>query len=168
MIVGLIYARGRNSAFGFEGRLPWNVPEDLAMFKKTTQGNAVIMGKKTWDSLPENRRPLPGRINIIVTSQELQSNYAVGVYFVKSIETALITAKTLKVKQAWFIGGADIIKEAQKRATVAIVTSVMYDGEYDVSAPVLDSKTWILKSVHLPCKKRLKGHGYAIQHWLPR
>ena len=69
MALHLIYARARNGTIGLKGQMPWHLPEDLAHLKKTTLGCPVIMGRKTWDSIPAKFRPLPGRQNIIVTRQ---------------------------------------------------------------------------------------------------
>ena len=69
MKLGLILARARNGAIGKDGVMPWHLPEDLAHFKKVTMGCPVIMGRKTWDSLPPRFRPLPGRANIVITRQ---------------------------------------------------------------------------------------------------
>jgi dihydrofolate reductase len=59
--IGLIYARARNGVIGRDGVMPWHLPEDLAHFKRTTLSHPVVMGRKTWDSLPARFRPLPGR-----------------------------------------------------------------------------------------------------------
>ena len=69
MKIGMIFARARNGVIGKGGVMPWHLPEDLAHFKRVTLGCPVIMGRKTWDSLPPRFRPLPGRINIVVTRQ---------------------------------------------------------------------------------------------------
>ena len=69
MTLHLIFARAANGVIGKNGTLPWHLPEDLAHFKRTTLGCPVIMGRKTWDSLPPRFRPLPGRLNIVVTRQ---------------------------------------------------------------------------------------------------
>jgi dihydrofolate reductase len=69
MELHLIYARAANGVIGQQGRLPWHLPEDLAHFKRSTLGCPVIMGRKTWDSLPQKFRPLPGRDNIVITRQ---------------------------------------------------------------------------------------------------
>ena len=66
----LIYARAENGTIGRDGKMPWHLPEDLAHFKRTTLGAPVIMGRKTWDSIPAQFRPLPGRRNIVVTRQK--------------------------------------------------------------------------------------------------
>ncbi|MDO4796212.1 MAG: dihydrofolate reductase, partial [Brachymonas sp.] len=65
----LIYAQARGRVIGRDGRMPWHLPEDLAHFKRTTLGQPVIMGRKTWESLPAAFRPLPGRRNIVITRQ---------------------------------------------------------------------------------------------------
>ena len=69
MKLHLIFARAANGVIGLRNTLPWQLPEDLAHFKRTTLGCPVIMGRKTWDSLPPRFRPLPGRLNIVVTRQ---------------------------------------------------------------------------------------------------
>ena len=69
MPLHLIYARAANGVIGKDNRLPWHIPEDMAHFKQLTQGCPVVMGRKTWDSLPARFRPLPGRTNIVVTRQ---------------------------------------------------------------------------------------------------
>ena len=67
MAIQLIYARAANGVIGKDNTMPWHLPEDMAHFKDLTRGSAVIMGRKTWDSLPARFRPLPGRTNIVVT-----------------------------------------------------------------------------------------------------
>ena len=69
MPINLIYARAANGVIGQDNALPWHLPEDLAHFKRDHAGAPVIMGRKTWDSLPPKFRPLPGRTNIVVTRQ---------------------------------------------------------------------------------------------------
>jgi len=69
MKLNLILARARNGVIGANNALPWHLPEDMAHFKRTTLGCPVIMGRKTWDSLPVKFRPLPGRLNVVVTGK---------------------------------------------------------------------------------------------------
>ena len=87
MKLHLIYARARNGVIGVNNTLPWHLPQDLAHFKRTTLGCPVIMGRKTWDSLPPKFRPLPGRLNIVVTRQS--GWQAQGATCVASIPEAL-------------------------------------------------------------------------------
>jgi dihydrofolate reductase len=69
MKIGLIWAQARGGVIGRGGVMPWHLPEDLAHFKRVTLNHPVIMGRKTWDSIPPRFRPLPGRRNIVVTRQ---------------------------------------------------------------------------------------------------
>src|SRR5699024_7697112 len=66
-VVGMIWARANDRVIGAGGTMPWHLPEDLAHFKSVTSGHPVVMGRRTWDSLPARNRPLPGRRNIVVT-----------------------------------------------------------------------------------------------------
>ncbi len=87
MQLNLIFAKSRNGVIGKDGSLPWHLPEDLAHFKRVTLGCPVIMGRKTWDSLPPRFRPLPGRNNVVVTRQ---SDWAVaGAQRANSLQAAL-------------------------------------------------------------------------------
>ncbi len=133
MRLGLIYARSRNGVIGAQGQLPWHLPEDLAHFKALTQGCPVIMGRKTWDSLPPRFRPLPGRRNIVVTRQALWQ--AEGAERAGSLAEAL--AACASVPQAWIIGGAEIYAQAEPIAQVAEVTLIDADYEGDALAPAL-------------------------------
>ena len=67
--VRLVWAQGHDGAIGRDNTIPWHVPEDMARFKELTIGYPVIMGRKTWDSLPPRFRPLPGRLNVVITRQ---------------------------------------------------------------------------------------------------
>ena len=167
MTIGLIYARGTNHAFGNQGRLPWNIPEDLAFFQKITQGHTVIMGRKTWDSLPSSKRPLPNRINIVITREKRQSNPSAGLYFVRNIRDAVFTSRACKSRQTWVIGGPGIIKSAEPWAEVAVVTSITYSGAFDVSAPQLTGKAWNLESIRFPRDYKQGNPMYHFQLWRP-
>jgi dihydrofolate reductase len=133
MKVGLIYARARNGVIGKDGGMPWHLPEDLAHFKQVTMGSPVIMGRKTWDSLPPKFRPLPGRINIVVTRQADWD--APGATRAGSLPEAL--ALCAGQPQAWVIGGAQIYAQALPLASTAEVTEIDADVEGDAYAPTL-------------------------------
>lgn len=127
----LIFARAANGVIGREGHLPWHLPEDLAHFKRTTSGHPVIMGRKTWDSLPPRFRPLPGRLNIVVTRQA--GWQADGALRAASLQEAL--ALCPGGADAWVIGGAQIYREALPLAATAVVTEIDADFEGDAHAP---------------------------------
>jgi dihydrofolate reductase len=136
MKLHLIYARARNGTIGKDGQMPWHLPEDLAHFKRVTLGQPVIMGRKTWDSLPPKFRPLPGRLNIVVTRQS--DWQAEGALRAASIEDAMRLCGD--VAHAWIMGGAEIYRQAEPLASTAVVTEIDADFEGDAFAPVLSPK----------------------------
>lgn len=138
----LIYARAANGVIGKDGVMPWHLPEDLAHFKRTTLGAPVIMGRKTWDSLPPRFRPLPGRRNVVVTRQTGWK--AEGVHGVATVAHSLEEALQLcqDVSDAWVIGGAQIYAQALPMASTAVVTEIEADFEGDAHAPVL-GPAWV-------------------------
>ena len=87
MNINMIFARAANGVIGHNNAMPWHLPEDLAHFKKLTLGCPVIMGRKTWDSIPLKFRPLPGRTNIIVTRQS--DRQPEGAHTAGSLQAAL-------------------------------------------------------------------------------
>jgi dihydrofolate reductase len=131
----LIFARARNGVIGRDNALPWHLPEDLAHFKQTTLGQPVIMGRKTWESLPPKFRPLPGRTNIVVTRQrDWQADGALVAHdMVQAVE--LCPPNT----QAWVIGGAEVYAQAMPMADTAVVTEIDADFEGNAFAPSFDS-----------------------------
>jgi dihydrofolate reductase len=143
MQLNLIYARARNGVIGKQGTLPWHLPEDLAHFKRVTLGCPVIMGRKTWDSIPLKFRPLPGRTNVVVTRQ---SDWrADGALPANNMLDALSICEHMSVilepspEQVWVIGGAQIYAEALPLAKRIVVTEIDADFEGDAFAPQLGS-----------------------------
>ena len=133
MRLHLIFAKARNDVIGRNNTLPWHLPEDLAHFKKTTLGCPVIMGRKTWDSLPPKFRPLPGRINIVITRQT--DWLANGAQVAHSLQAACALCPAQI--DAWVIGGAEIYAQALPLATSAVITLIDADFEGDAFAPEL-------------------------------
>ena len=138
MQVNMILARARNGVIGNNNQLPWHLPEDMARFKRLTTGWPVIMGRKTWDSLPPRFRPLPGRNNIVVTRQT--DWMAPGANMANSIKDAL--AQCGDVEQAWVIGGAQLYAAAEPLADRIEVTEIAQDFDGDAFAPKLGNQ-WI-------------------------
>ena len=131
--LGLIWARARNGVIGRDNAMPWHLPEDLAHFKATTLGCPVIMGRKTWDSLPPRFRPLPGRRNIVVTRQADWN--AEGAERAGSLEEAL--ASCSESPRVWVTGGAELYRLALPHADLVEVTVIDQDFEGDAYAPEL-------------------------------
>ena len=103
------YYPEKGYAIGKNGGIPWSCPQDMKWFKDTTIGHAVIMGRKTFDSL---KKPLKDRINIVVTSKDIVTNSEEKVYTAKSVEEAISLAKSLTMNDIFIIGGASIYKYA--------------------------------------------------------
>ena len=133
MRLNLIYARAANGVIGKDNALPWHLPEDMAHFKRMTAGCPVVMGRKTWDSLPPRFRPLPGRRNIVVTRQaDWQAD---GAERAGSLPEAM--ALCTDAAEVWVIGGAQIYAEAAPLAQRAVVTEIDRDFEGEAHAPSL-------------------------------
>ncbi len=138
MQLHLIFAKARNGVIGKNNALPWHLPEDLAHFKRVTLGCPVIMGRKTWDSLPPRFRPLPGRANVVITRQP--NWYENGALRASSLHEALQLCE--QSANAWVIGGAQIYGEALPFASSAVVTEIDAPFEGDAFAPTL-GQNWV-------------------------
>ena len=133
MKLGVIWARARNGVIGKDNAMPWHLPEDLAHFKRTTLGAPVIMGRKTWDSIPARFRPLPGRRNIVITrNADWQQE---GAERVASLEEGI--ALCSDAPEVWVTGGGEIFQLAMPLADVAVVTEIEADYDGHAFAPEL-------------------------------
>lgn len=143
-IVALVYAQSRNGIIGNKGGLPWRLPSDLKRFKQVTFSKPIIMGRKTWDSLP--RKPLPGRLNIVITRQK--DFKAEGAVVVADVAMALLAAG--KVLEVCVIGGAEIYQAFLPLAQRIYLTEVDVEVEGDTWAPKLATPPWreVSREVH--------------------
>ena len=135
--VSLIWAQSTSGVIGRAGGIPWQLPEDLIRFKALTMGHTVVMGRRTWESLPPKFRPLPGRRNVVLTQQT--GFTADGATVVRSLDEALTDPDT------WVVGGEQIYTLAMPEASRCEVTEVDIDlprDDGDVVAPLLD-ETWV-------------------------
>jgi dihydrofolate reductase len=139
--LGLVWAQSTSGVIGREGDIPWNLPEDLARFKEVTIGHPVVMGRRTWDSLPAKVRPLPGRRNVVLSRR---TDFAAdGAEVVSSLQAAFGLFDT--EGQTWVIGGEQIYLLALPYATRCEVTEVEIDlrrDDDDALAPTLDD-SWV-------------------------
>ena len=131
--IGLIWAQARGGVIGKDGVMPWHLPEDLAHFKRTTLSHPVIMGRKTWDSLPPKFRPLPGRTNIVVTRRA--DWHHISAQSVSNLSGALQLCEN--AEQVWIIGGAQIYAQALPLADELVITEINADFDGDAFAPAL-------------------------------
>ncbi len=139
MIV-IIAAVARNGVIGKDGALPWHLPEDLRRFKALTLGHTVIMGRRTWESLPKRLRPLPGRLNIVVTRN--LAYRADGANVVHSLQEATQVGADGAAGNLFVIGGAELYAHALPLAQRLELTEIDADIEGDVRFPVFDHSAW--------------------------
>jgi len=135
-MISIIVAVSDDWGIGKENELLWHISEDLKRFKQLTTGKTVIMGKKTWYSLP--RRPLPGRRNIVLT--DIKGEIVEGSETVYSIEEALKLCS--KNEEAFIIGGGSIYRQFMPFADRLYITHVHMNAPADVYFPQIDMKIW--------------------------
>lgn len=134
----IIAAVAKNRVIGKDNNLLWNIPEDMAHFKALTSGHTVIMGRKTWESLPPRFRPLPGRRNIVISRQK---DYAApGAEVADSLENALKLASTATT--IFIIGGEQIYTQAMAVADRLEITDVDLEPEGDAWFPEIAAVDW--------------------------
>lgn len=153
-VLGAVWAQSLNAVIGRDGGMPWYAPEDLAHFKEVTLGSPVIMGRKTWESFPEQYRPLPDRENFVVTSRVDRPVAADGALWVPSFDVALRLACE-DAEKVWLIGGSSLFSAVIDRhdldgvqdSTITVVERTVFEGvvEGDSNAPDLDAQ-WLLGS----------------------
>ena len=133
----LIAAVARNGVIGIDNRLPWSLPADLKHFKALTMGHSVIMGRKTWESLPPRFRPLPGRHNIVVTRD---AGYrAEGATVAASLPAAVAQVQG---DEAFVIGGAELYAAALPLANRLQLTEIDSTFDGDTHFPAIDPSHW--------------------------
>lgn len=164
----LIAAVAKNRVIGKDNQLLWNIPEDMAHFKALTAGHTVLMGRKTWESLPSRFRPLPGRRNIVVSRQ---ADYAApGAEIAGSLENALILASTAKNGDSltpganvFIIGGAEIYAQAIELADRLEITEVDLSPEGDTWFPEISAVDW--EKTQKNTQSSASGTGFSFVSW---
>jgi dihydrofolate reductase len=135
--IALVVARAANGVIGDRGRIPWRLPEDMRRFKELTMGKPCIMGRKTWESLP--KKPLPGRLNIVVTRDPRYAAEGAGV--VHSLDEA-IALSAQSADGISIIGGEEIYRAALPLADVIHLTDVRAEFPGDAHFPAIDPLEW--------------------------
>ncbi len=139
-MISLIAAVAKNGVIGSKNELPWYIPEDLIHFKLVTSSHAVIMGRKTYESvLARLGKPLPNRKNIVVTRNKDLAMHP-GVVVFNDIDSALKSCKN--EEEAFVMGGAQIYEQTMDRAAKLYITEVHKDVEGDVRFPEIDKSHW--------------------------
>ena len=117
MIIHLIWAQDNNGGIGLNGQLPWHISEDLKNFKKITSNSTIIMGRKTWDSLP--KKPLPNRENIVMSSSNIPNAISFNSY-----EGCISQLKKKNIEKVFIIGGRSIYKLFFNSANYLHITNI--------------------------------------------
>ena len=159
MKISIVVSVSDNNAIGAEGTLIWRLPKDMEYIKKVTMGHYVLMGRKTWDSIPAKFRPLPGRVNIIVTRQkDFKAN---GAVIAKSLEEGIELAKNAGEKELMIIGGGEIYKHAFAQTDKIYLTKVHATFiDADAFAPHISDTDWKIistESHHADEKHQYEG-----------
>lgn len=135
-MLSLVVARARNGAIGKDNLIPWHAPEDLAFFQRETTGGGIIMGRKTWESLPF--KPLKNRLNCVVSSDKSLTEHVFP-----TPEAALDFARTQGYARAYGIGGEGIYRALLPLADRLLITEVGLDIlDADAFFPDFDPKDW--------------------------
>ncbi len=159
MIISAIAAVAENGVIGKDGQLPWNLPDDMKFFQRSTLNHYVISGRKNYESIPERFRPLRGRENIVVTHHK--DYQAPGARVCHSLNDALDIARKADVKEVFLIGGGQLYKEAFDAGIVdrVYLTTVHAKPKGDVYFPEI-GKGW--KEVWTEKHKADDRHKYAF------
>ena len=162
MILSMVVAVSDNHVIGRNNQLLWQLPKDLEFFKKVTMGHTVILGRKTYESIPHKFRPLPGRTNIVITRQA--GYQAPGAVVVNDLAAAIEHAKQSGEPQAFVVGGGEIYRAALPLANRIYLTRVHGNFEGDTFFPVLDSGQWqeVSRTPHATDAQ----HAYAFDFWV--
>ncbi len=135
-MITLIVARAENGAIGRDGMIPWHLPEDLLSFKRETLGGALIMGRKTWESLPV--KPLPKRLNIVVSARPETAEVVAP-----TVAAAIELASSQGYHRIYGIGGARIYEEMLPVANRLLISEVELEvKDADTFFPHVDLKAW--------------------------
>ncbi len=143
MMISLVVAVSKNGVIGRDGQLPWHLPSELKRFKDITFGKPIIMGRKTWDSLP--KKPLPGRTNIVVTRQD--DFRADGAVIVSGMDAARVAAAATGAPECCVIGGGDVYLQFLPEADRIYLTVVDVEVDGDTHFPALAHEDWVVTQV---------------------
>jgi|TARA_B110000046_G_scaffold122280_1_gene128935 dihydrofolate reductase len=157
----MIAAMSTNRVIGINNDLPWHLPHDFKFFQTKTQGHHVLMGRKNYESLPPKFRPLPNRINLIITKNK---NYeAENTHIFHSLENAIEYAKSQGEHELFIIGGGEVYKLALPYADTIYLTEVHTSIEGHAYFPVFDKQIFkeTLRSHHTADERHLYNFDYV-------
>ncbi len=159
-MVSLIVAASTNNAIGKNNQLLWHLPNDMKFFKNSTWGMPVIMGRKTFEAV---NKPLPGRINIVITKQPNWN--AEGAVVATDLNNALKKAAETNCKELFIIGGGEIYKQAIEIADKIYLTRVHANIDGDTFFPAIDENKWQLTANQDFAADEKHAFAYSFQTW---
>ena len=142
----LIAAISQNNVIGLGDKVLWHSPEELKHFKKTTIGFPVIMGRKTWEVLG---KPLPGRLNIVITRNMKYSIPFRDVVVFNSLKQAFDFCRSSIYEKIFIIGGGEIYSQSINESDEIILSEMNMNAEGDVYFPEIDGSLWVLDTSEL-------------------
>jgi dihydrofolate reductase len=160
-MISLIVAAANNNAIGKSNQLLWHLPKDLKFFKNKTWGMVVVMGRKTYESVD---KPLPGRINIVITTNTEWK--AEGVWVAKDLDDAWAQAETTNCKEIFIIGGGEIYKQVMPKADKIYMTRVDADLDGDTFFPAINESEWKLIAADDFKKDDKHAYDFSFQTWV--
>lgn len=164
MTVSIIAAVADNLVIGHKNQMPWHLPADLKHFKELTLGSAVVMGRKTHESIG---RALPGRLNVVISRNAEYSSD--GITLAASLEEAIAAAKDSGAKQCFLIGGGHIYREALDKKLVELIyiTRIHHTFNGDVFFPALATSQWEKVADRPYSADTQNAHNFSFETWIP-
>ncbi len=155
-MIAIVVAQARNRVIGADGGMPWHLPTDLRRFREITTGATVVMGRRTYASIPERFRPLPGRRNVVLSTDPAYDP-GPGAEVAPSLEAALERCG----RRCFVIGGGQVYDQALAHADRLYVTDVDAEPEGDAFFPALDPAGWRCVEESEPAAEN--GHAFVFR-----
>jgi dihydrofolate reductase len=153
-VIALVVAYASNGVIGRDGGLPWRLPSDMRHFRELTEGSTVLMGRRTWESIPDRFRPLPNRRNLVLSGD--RGYAAPGAEVFAGLDAALQACG----RECFVIGGAQTYAESLELAERVHATEIDTDIDGDTFFPALDPAGW--RRVRRGERVEENGHGFRL------
>ncbi|MCB0483947.1 MAG: dihydrofolate reductase [Flavobacteriales bacterium] len=163
MKIALIAALARNGAIGKDNRLLWHLPDDMKFFKGTTAGHHILTGRKNYESIPMRYRPLPDRVNLVISRQA--GYHAPGAHVFSDIARAIEFACEAGEDELMVIGGGEIYKRCLPLAQVLYLTHVEAAPEGDTYLALPDPENWHIELLHVHPADATHAYAFRIERW---
>ena len=165
MQISIIVAVSENNCIGKDNKLLWQLPVDMAFFKEKTLNHCVLMGSNTYRSIPSKFRPLPNRVNIVLTRKGIDEQKD-NLYIVSSLAAGIEKAESIREEELFIIGGAEIYHQSIDKANKIYLTRVHIQLEGDAYFPTLDTNKWKLISTKTISKDEKNEYDCTFETWV--